>query len=512
VLFFLPSLLTDRDFWVEDEARYAEVIREMLINKQWLVPHLNNHLYPDKPPLYFWLTAFIYFFTGTINPFTFLIISLIGCLGCVITTYFIGKLLFDTMSGFISALILEGSLLFLISTYIVRMDTLFTFFIILSFYFFILGFQRHNRGLYTWSYVFSALAVLCKGPLGLVLVFIPAVLFLAFKSELKELRAFLINPGLIIFVCLVFGWLFLVIINGYGEFVENIINKQIAARIIDSFKHKEPFYYYFLLLPLIMIPWMPFIPRALKKCFQKKSNDGFLFLFLWIFAGIVILSCISCKLFIYLLPLTPPLAICIGALLSPLWSNDYRFKKMFLWEGSFALFLLLALFVFLLLISRIFPTVEIRGLFFISLFSFVLGLSGVLLLIYKRHKAFLLFLFVGMFVFSTLSSAFFVPKINTLYSPREIGQKIKFFSERGYQIGTFKITRGIFNFYAGCILSELKSEELGSFFNISRKRLLVIKKHDFRKQSLFLKNKYKILQDFFLNNEKYYFVTKEGDQ
>jgi 4-amino-4-deoxy-L-arabinose transferase len=54
---FCVNLLIPRDLWVQDEARYGEVLREMIATQGWLVPHLNGYPYPDKPPLFFWLVA-----------------------------------------------------------------------------------------------------------------------------------------------------------------------------------------------------------------------------------------------------------------------------------------------------------------------------------------------------------------------------------------------------------------------------------------------------------------------
>ena len=58
VLFF--SLGGMRDLWESDEARYAELGREMLDSgsfSHWVIPRLNYVIYLEKPPLYYWLTA-----------------------------------------------------------------------------------------------------------------------------------------------------------------------------------------------------------------------------------------------------------------------------------------------------------------------------------------------------------------------------------------------------------------------------------------------------------------------
>ena len=42
-----------------DYLRYAEVAREMIRSGDWIVPRYNGEVYLDKPPLLFWLIAFL---------------------------------------------------------------------------------------------------------------------------------------------------------------------------------------------------------------------------------------------------------------------------------------------------------------------------------------------------------------------------------------------------------------------------------------------------------------------
>jgi len=58
IWFFLGMVpLFMRPLWEPDEARYAEIPREMLALGDWLTPRLNYVLYFEKPPLQYWLSA-----------------------------------------------------------------------------------------------------------------------------------------------------------------------------------------------------------------------------------------------------------------------------------------------------------------------------------------------------------------------------------------------------------------------------------------------------------------------
>ena len=67
--------------WEPDEARYAEIAREMVSGGSHVVPHLNYVIYVEKPPLLYWLTSFSFAIFG-INEFAArLFVALFGVLG-----------------------------------------------------------------------------------------------------------------------------------------------------------------------------------------------------------------------------------------------------------------------------------------------------------------------------------------------------------------------------------------------------------------------------------------------
>ncbi len=329
LLFYLPGILSPRDFWVEDEARYAEVLREMIQDGKWIVPHLNGSFYPDKPPVYFWMCAGLSILTGQITPLNCLIITGLTALASVVAMYYLTRRLFDQKVAWVSSLIYMAMFLVFGCAQIVRMDTLLTFVIILSIYYFYLGYHDQKSYFYFLFYLVLFANVLIKGPIGVLIAILPIFVFLIQKKDWREFRNFVLHPGFFIFLALVIGWLGFIWISGNQDYIRNLFFKQIAGRAVNAFSHREPFYYYLLVFPLVILPWTGFLPGAIRQAW-RNINDGVWLLFWWFIIGFVFISVISGKLAIYLLPLLPPMAILIGKYFSDLFENKINVGRTFI--------------------------------------------------------------------------------------------------------------------------------------------------------------------------------------
>jgi 4-amino-4-deoxy-L-arabinose transferase-like glycosyltransferase len=74
------------DVWAPDEPYLAEGAREMLVDGQWLVPHINGELDNHKPPLFFWLIAVLSLPFGEVSAFTARLPSVLVALVSVLLT------------------------------------------------------------------------------------------------------------------------------------------------------------------------------------------------------------------------------------------------------------------------------------------------------------------------------------------------------------------------------------------------------------------------------------------
>jgi 4-amino-4-deoxy-L-arabinose transferase-like glycosyltransferase len=110
LLFYLPGLgrvsLFDRD-----EPRFASAARTMLATGDYVVPHFNGALRPDKPPLVYWLMAASYRVVGE-NELGARLPSALTAALTLLVVYFAAGARFGRVTGLLAAVLLGSTGLF----------------------------------------------------------------------------------------------------------------------------------------------------------------------------------------------------------------------------------------------------------------------------------------------------------------------------------------------------------------------------------------------------------------
>lgn len=185
-----------------DAAQYASIAREMLERGDYL--HVTNRYqdYLDKPPLLFWLSALSFKIFGTSN-FAYKLPSLLFALLGIFSTYKLGKLLYSEKTGMLSALMFASCQAMFLITNDVRTDTILTGAIILSIWN-IAAFNQSGKWISLLAgFVGIALAMLAKGPIGLMA---PALAFgshFILRREWKSIFRWQWIVGLLVVIILI---------------------------------------------------------------------------------------------------------------------------------------------------------------------------------------------------------------------------------------------------------------------------------------------------------------------
>ena len=296
--------------WDPDEPRQAIMAREMVQRADYIHPYLNGSPYLEKPPLYSWLIIFASKLTGGIDEFASRLPSAIAATLLLLLTYFFGKRLDHEVSGFLSALILATNYQFLGNARESVMDMSFAFFIGLAVFLGYLCVEKGKKGLLPLALLPCALAIVTKGPVGII---VPVAVLFFYCIATKNLKA--------MFGPLVLGFLLALAVASlwFGlagkAYMKEFILHQNINRFTTGFDHVEPFTYYFQKLFTNFLPWSIALPFAAFFAFRRR-----LWLpLIWLLVTFVFFDISKSKRAIYLLCCYPACALLVGIYLKERW-------------------------------------------------------------------------------------------------------------------------------------------------------------------------------------------------
>lgn len=312
----LVPVMLMRDMSPSNELRYLSIADEALRDGSVFTFSNHGEAYADKPPLYFWLIMLCRLVFGQHCTFVLTLFSFIPALVIIAVmdkwlriAASLTSLKFTPEERFAAALMTGTSAMYLGMSVILRMDMLMCMFIVLSLYTFYkmfkgIGSYRANAVLFP---VFIFLALFTKGPVGLLMPLVSVFCFLLFMGRLREAGRYLGWRTWLILMVLAAGWLLGVWLEGGRDYIENLLFHQTFERAVDAQYHKEPFWFYLPALLYTMAPFSlalllyfvkSFIPKGFVTDFEKLLRTAILF-------TVIMLSCFSSKLSIYLAPLFP---------------------------------------------------------------------------------------------------------------------------------------------------------------------------------------------------------------
>jgi 4-amino-4-deoxy-L-arabinose transferase-like glycosyltransferase len=290
-----------------DEGRYAEIAREMLVLKDWLIPHLNLLPYLEKPPIVYWLTAASFKVFGE-TAVAARLPSALSALAALFLAYGLGQAMWGPLPGVLGALVLATSVGYVALGRILTLDMTFALFLNLAIGLGYLALSQELPRLWTWAYVSLALAVLTKGPVAVVLAGFSWIIWALISHH--PWRPLIDLKGWLLFGLLTMPWLVYVQWR-YPEFFHFFIIEQHFGRFLTPAIHPEPLYYYVPVLLGLLLPWTWLLPWALSSRTRWRDPDC-RFLAVWASVILVFFSLSRGKLIPYILPALLPLALLLG--------------------------------------------------------------------------------------------------------------------------------------------------------------------------------------------------------
>ncbi len=311
-----------------DETRYLAVAWEMWRDKQFLVPHLNGAPYSHKPPLLFWLMNLGWAIFG-VNDITARLVAPLFGLGTVALTARTARALWPEhpRAAQIAPLFLIGGIFFALFATLTMFDMILAFFAVMG----LLGLLDAARGKSARGMIVCGVAIglgiLAKGPAILLHILPVAIAAPWWAPKLSGARMPSwgrwyagVLGAVLIGAAVGLAWAIPAAIAGGPEFAHAIFIGQSAGRMVESFAHKRPFWWFAAWLPVLLLPWTiwPALWRAAASRHIRAhlaQDAGGRLIAVWFGVAFIAFSAISGKQLHYLLPEFPALALLAARLM-----------------------------------------------------------------------------------------------------------------------------------------------------------------------------------------------------
>lgn len=320
-LFVLAWFATigERPLHYVDESRFAEIAREMAASGDWVTPRLNGSRYFGKPPLQMWVTAIAFSVAG-LSEFAARLWPALTGLAAVAAAAFVAMRLGGAAAGLCAAAMLASSLLFVVISHIATLDMGLTLFSSAAVFAFALaqhdgvdGPTRRRWMLAAWAC--AALAVLSKGPIGIVLPVAAIGAYVLVQRDWNLLGRLHLLAGGALFVAIAAPW-FVAVASANPEYLRfYIVSEHVDRFLTEAHARNQPFWYFVPVLLAGLAPWTLGAVASLGWAWRADAPQRFRplrFLLVWSVVTFVFFSVSKSKLPSYIVLLVPAVAVICG--------------------------------------------------------------------------------------------------------------------------------------------------------------------------------------------------------
>ena len=299
------------------EDRWAEIAREMILNKDYVHPAINGEVYFDKPLLSYWLIVISAYIFGCLNEFVVRFPSGLSALAGIFGTVYIGRRLFGREVGITAGWVLLSSLGFLFWGRAAAADMENLAAIVLAVAWFLAREKKAGFFSYLLFYLICFLGAMTKGLPALVVpiaVVIPYVFIEgSWKKHIKFSNFFAVLIGCGVY----FLPFYLASEIAMPPFYSNpsshlngleLVWQENILRVFNPLDHNDEYWFsYFYHVPRIMTPWIVFLIPAVVMVARRwkglEKNDKWL---VWATLIIFVLfSASGSRRWYYILPIMP---------------------------------------------------------------------------------------------------------------------------------------------------------------------------------------------------------------
>jgi 4-amino-4-deoxy-L-arabinose transferase-like glycosyltransferase len=294
-----------------DEGRYVLIPKTMLQSGDFITPRLDGVLYFEKPPLHYWLTASAIAIFGDREWGARFWPAALGLLTLGLA-WRLGSGISGSRTGAWSAIVLATSPLFAAMARIDTIDMTVSAFITATLACFYWAERREGgRGAWFGMFASAAAAVMAKGLIGLVIPGGVVLLYLSMTGGWAVVRRVPWATGLALFAVLAVPWHVAMALR-HPDFLQFYFVHEHFQRFTTSQAARPgPLWYFVPVLIVGMLPWVALAPAVLRSF--RRDRPDLCFLAAWVLFVVGFFSFSKSKMWPYVLPALPPLALLVGS-------------------------------------------------------------------------------------------------------------------------------------------------------------------------------------------------------
>jgi 4-amino-4-deoxy-L-arabinose transferase-like glycosyltransferase len=329
-LVLLPLYAVDLGGWTfltNDEARFPAMARDIVTHGHWLAPSIAGTPMLNKPPLHAWLIALASLPGGAVTPRTAALPSVVGGVGIVLCTAWLGARLFAPAVGLTAGLVAATTVGLFSLAHVPLPDATLTLAMTGALCAFLLAEFEQRRAALIAFHGLTGLAFLAKGPVGLI----PLAVALAFEFVAHGWsgpRRLVSLPGLLILGLLTIPWLLLALRTGGHGFVRDVLVQDFQSTYFGSVGHQwQRLAHPVRLAVEHLLPWVVLLPVAAWSALREPDPERARRLRLplvWAATAFVLVAISERQRWRYYLPLVPPVALLVGAWYQQLEARRWR--------------------------------------------------------------------------------------------------------------------------------------------------------------------------------------------
>ncbi len=332
------ALAIVREWWAPDEPRYGEIAKEAFDTHSFLVLHLCGELYPDKPPLVYWLAGLMGKLSGW-SEFWMRLPSILATAGSAWMCLRIARRWMGEIEAAWSVPLYLGTVMVLEIGGRLQLDPILSLCVLAAID--QLSIERESSVAHdvdepmardvthtdragpdivrhTWlAGMWLGIGALAKGPVAWIFVgfallawrFLPKPLRFAPR---RGARAWI---GLVLLAVLPVATWAALAIHEEPALMQPLLFGQHIGRITEANQHAGPMWDHLLSMPLLLLPWTFLCVAGLVRAWRSlraRENAGLVRIAAWFVVVFVFFSIIPPKRDLYLLPIYPAAAL-IGA-------------------------------------------------------------------------------------------------------------------------------------------------------------------------------------------------------